>query len=77
VGTDELIDRNRRLLQLAEATRGSTRQVVKMSGGVGFLLDDTAWRWVDLQRARAGLLADMIYLRHSLAEKRDGAGRGD
>lgn len=32
------------------------------------LLDDTAWRWIELQRTRFGLLADMVYLRHSLAD---------
>jgi len=34
------------------------------------MLDETAWRWVHLQRTRVGLLADLVYLRHSLARAR-------
>jgi hypothetical protein len=67
---EDLMDRNRRLLKEAEIARGLTRQLVTMTAANLLMLDETAWRWVHLQRTRVGLLADLVYLRHSLARAR-------
>jgi hypothetical protein len=67
VGADDLIDRNRRLLVLADATRVLTRLLVKEVAENRLLLHATLLRTVHLHYGRTGLLADAIYLRFSIA----------
>jgi hypothetical protein len=66
---DEPIDRNRRLLKRAETPRGLTRQVVSMIVADHLMRREITWRWVELQRDGAGLLAQMTFLRQSIAHE--------
>jgi hypothetical protein len=70
VGADDLIDRNRRLLALAEVTCALTRLLVKEVAENRSLLQATLLRTVHLHYGRTGLLADAIYLRFSIAHEK-------
>jgi hypothetical protein len=71
VGADDLIDRNRRLLALAEVTCALTRLLVKEVAENRSLLQATLLRTVHLHYGRTGLLADAIYLRFSIAHEKN------
>ena len=70
VDADDLIDRNRRLLARAEAARVWKRLVVEDIAETRLMLHVTLLRTVHLHYGRAGLLSDMIYLRHAIADQR-------
>ena len=67
--TDGLIDRNRRLLGQAEATRAVTRQIADEVAEACLMLHVTALRSVQLHNWRTGLLSEMIYLRRAIADQ--------
>ncbi len=67
---DDLIDRNRRLLVLAGATCALTRQIAEQTAEVSLMVQVSLLRTVHLHYGRTGLLSDMIYLRHAIADRR-------
>ena len=69
VGADDLIDRNRRLLALAEDTRALTRQVAVQTAETRLMADVTPLRTVHLHYGRTGLLSEMIYRRCAIADE--------
>jgi hypothetical protein len=67
VGADGLIDRNRRLLAEAEATRALTQRIVDEVAEACLMLHVTSLRCVHLHFGRTGLLSEMICLRRAIA----------
>jgi hypothetical protein len=64
-----LIDRNRRLLKQAEATRILTHMIIDEIAENRSRLHMTLLRTVHLHYGRTGLLSEMIYLRYSIAHE--------
>jgi hypothetical protein len=69
VDAELLIDRNRRLLVMAEATRALTRRVIDETAENCLMAHVTLLRTVHLHYGRCSLLADMIYLRRAIADE--------
>jgi hypothetical protein len=66
---DDLIDRNRRLLTIAEATRVLTRLLVEEVAENRLRLHVTLLHTVHLHYGRTGFLSEMVYLRQSIAHE--------
>jgi len=69
VNANDLIDRNRRLLARAEAARAWKRQVVEEIAETRLMLHVTLLRTMQLHCGRTSFLAEMIYLRQSIAHE--------
>ena len=66
---DDLIDRNRRLLAQAEAARVWKRLIVEEVAENRLRLHVTLLRTMQLHCGRTSFLAEMIYLRQSIAHE--------